>query len=208
MKTLLHTNSLIRTKFSIILLAILALTTTLNAKDKSTFIFPVPGAEKSVNDIPFDTHEIVIDYFFDKAMDGVELSPDASVNDIPFDTRLIQQMNLKNDASSFTSLAPEKDANDIPFDTHEIVQEYRMSQISNSLVLKPECTVNDIPFQANVVLSGTNEKVKASSEFRITNNIPEHVYSRLTNLLKAGLISMLILLSAAVLGFLFFSYVY
>ncbi|MBE0663421.1 MAG: hypothetical protein IH597_13255 [Bacteroidales bacterium] len=208
MKTFTHTKLLIRTKISILLMVLLVMSSTLNAKDHSTFNFPVPGAEKSVNDIPFDTHEIAIDYFFDKAMDGVELSPDANVNDIPFDTRLIQQMNLNDNSSSFTTLSPEKDANDIPFDTHEIVQEYRMSNISNSLSLKPECTVNDFPHEANVILTGANDKVKASSEFRIMNNIPDHVYSRLTNLLKAGLISMLILLSAAVLGFLFFSYVY
>lgn len=208
MKTFFNATILISTKISIILLAIFTMTSTLSAKDNSNFTFPVPNAEKSVNDIPFDTHEIVIDYFFDKAMAGAILSPDTDVNDIPFDTRLIQQMNLKDYSSSFTTLTPEKDANDIPFDTHEIVQQYRMLNISGSLSLKPECAVNDIPFEVNVVLSGANEKVKTSSEFTMINNLPDHVYSRLTSFLKAGLISMLILLSSEVLGFLFFSYVY
>lgn len=169
---------------------------------------PMPSAEKEVNDIPFDTHEITIEYFFNNAMVGVELRPDTDVNDIPFNTALIKQLNIELYGSSFSKVPSESEVNDIPFDTHEVVQQFRLARLGNALTLMPESTVNDIPFEASTVLAGLNLQKKVAVEPKFLSKVPDHLMNRLVNLIKAGLISIIILLSAAIIGFLFFSYVY
>jgi len=181
-----------------------------DVKGLSIAITGIPGlsVEPEVNDIPFDTHEIAIDYFFDKAMLGVELRPDTDVNDIPFNTALIMQLNLGNYMRSFLTVPAEAEVDDIPFDTHEIVQQYRMARLGNALKLKPELTVNDITFEASAVLASLSLQKRATVEPKYSGSLSGFLMNRLVTLVKAGLIAVIILLSAGILGFLFFSYVY
>lgn len=209
MKTATNNPSLgIKIQLIILLLVLLALFTNLSGSAITIKDIPMPGSEATVNDIPFDTHEIAVDYFFEKAMEGAEVPADADVNDIPFNTRLIQQLNLETHTDLLPLLAPEQCVNDIPFDTHKIAQQYRFSQIRSWLTLKAECSVNDFPFETTAVLAQFNKEKKSAATFNLVSNLPDHVFDRLVNLVKAGLISILILLSAGILGFLFFSYVY
>lgn len=209
MKTIhnIHSPGLI-IRLAILFLVMYALISNLGASVVTIADIPTPATEQDVNDIPFDTHEIVIDYFFDKAMAGVELRPDTDVNDIPFNTAFIRQLSLELYTTSFTKVPAESEVNDIPFDTHEIVQQYRITRLGNALSLMPECTVNDIPFEVKTVFAGINQQKKASVEPKFLSKLPDHVLGRFVNVIKAGLISMIILLSAGILGFLFFSYVY
>lgn len=209
MKTATNNPSLgIKIQLIILLLLLLAFITNLSGSTISIADIPNPGSEATVNDIPFDTREIAVDYFFEKAMSGVEVQADTAVNDIPFNTALIRELNHKRHAVLLPLLTPEQDVNDIPFDTHKIAQEYRFSQINTSLALTAECSVYDFPFETTALLSQFNIEKKSTATFNLADNLPDHVFNRLVNLVKAGLISILILLSAGILGFLFFSYVY
>jgi hypothetical protein len=209
MKTATNNTSLgIKIQIAILILTLLALFNTVKGSIITIADIPAPIKEATVNDIPFDTHEIAVEYFFEQAMDGVSIPADTDVNDIPFNTKLIQQLNLAKYSNVLPELPAEKSVNDIPFDTHEIVQQYRIAKLNGALALKAECTVNDIPFESNVVLAQLVQEKKAPAKFNMASNLPDHVINRLVNLVKAGLISILILLSAGILGFLFFSYVY
>jgi hypothetical protein len=169
---------------------------------------PAPATEASVNDIPFDTHELAIDYMLDRALNNIEMSPEAYINDIPFNITLTREQNYDFSLNPIMFTLSEKYINDIPFDTHEVVQDYRLAKIGSSMALETEESVNDIPFEPSVVLSEKAETHKASLEYKLLNSLPGFLMGRLDNFVKAGLISTLILLGAGILGFLFFSFVY
>ena len=169
---------------------------------------PAPVAESYINDIPFDTHEIAIGYFFEQAMAGIEMPVDTDARDIPFNTEIILQLNLMNRKTVLPTLAPEKYVNDIPFDTHCIAQDFLFTSLNNKLCLRAEQSVNDIPFETATVLAQLDQPQKPPMQFSLLRNIPDHLLYRISNLLKAGLVSMIILLCAGLLGILFFSYVY
>ncbi len=113
-------------------------------------------------------------------------------------------------ASDFVFPVPEeeKPVNDIPFDTHEIAVNYLFEQATAGLEVPAESYVDDIPFETAVVVAKLNDKKASQDNHNISDLLPEDVMDHLNNLAKAGLISIIIILSASVLGFLYFSYVY
>jgi hypothetical protein len=173
-----------------------------------SFLQPLPETE--VSDIPFDTHEVYVCYLLDKALEGTSLQADFFVNDIPFNTAGVAQMNSHDLLMPELLLLPENEVNDIPFNTLTVVQEYRFSRISGQLSLNAESYINDIPFETASVFAQYLDArpLKPTKDFGAINHVTEAVFSKLGLILKAGAISMAILLAASVLGFLFFSYVY
>jgi hypothetical protein len=204
MKTIANYQPGIKIQFIIIFLAILALINNAWGTVADLENYHIPITENSVNDIPFDTHEIAINHFFEIAMTDVKLEAESDISDIPFNTLLIKQgLTTLN-----TILEPEQNINDIPFNTHDIAQQYRYSLISDDLVLLAETYMNDIPFETSVILARLNQPQKTTAQLNLAKNLPEFVMDRLANLIKASLISALILFSTGIIGFLFFSYVY
>jgi len=203
-----HINTGLKIQMAIFFLTILAIFAGIRGSATTLYRISQLAEEKPVNDIPFDTHEVCISYFLDKALAKAELPAENEVTDIPFNTSVIAKLHLNTDRAVFMVMESEQEVNDIPFDTHEIAQEYWFAQIGDGLYLKPEKSVNDIPFETSMILVKSNPEKKSLMEIKSLNNLPDHIYSRLVNLIKASLISLLVLMSAAIIGFLFFSYVY
>jgi hypothetical protein len=210
MKTTANNTNLIglKTQTAILILTIIALFSGIRSAAGATYQLPAPDEETYINDIPFDTHDIAVGYFLDKALAEIKLCEEAEIMDIPFNTAIIAGLHKEHVQNAIRVVLKENVVDDIPFDTHEIVQHYRFSQIGEGLLLKPESSVNDIPFETALVLTDHIQEKKSSTEIKFFNKLPEHLMPRLVNLIKAILVSSLILLSASVIGFLFFSYVY
>ncbi len=87
--------------------------------------------EANVNDIPFNTREVVSQL-------EAELEEEAYVEDIPFDTRAIV-MGLE------TQLAEEAYVDDIPFNTLDVL-------LLEGIALEEEEEINDIPFNTSCIV--------------------------------------------------------
>jgi len=101
---------------------------------------------------------------------------------------------------------------DIPFNTHDVAVGHFLALALAGTKLCEEAEIMDIPFNT-AIIAGLNYKSaqqekNSSMEIKFFNNLPEHLMARLVNLIKAMLVSSLILLGASIIGFLFFSYVY
>jgi hypothetical protein len=211
MKTLTdYTNSKSSNNLLIILTAAILISCTQLLSANGGFSYFQLMPEMEVSDIPFDTHEVYVCYLLDKALEGTSLPADFFVNDIPFNTSGVAHMKSTAPLMPEWILLPENEVNDIPFNTLSVVQEYRFTQIAGQLSLKAESYINDIPFEtASVFAQYLNTRpLKVSKDVGVMSHVTEAVFSKLGLVLKAGVISMAILLGASVLGFLFFSYVY
>jgi hypothetical protein len=87
--------------------------------------------EANVNDIPFDTKEVVRNL-------EAELEEEAYANDIPFDTKAIV-LGLE------TQLAEEAYVDDIPFNTLDVM-------LLEGIAMEEEEEVNDIPFSTSCIV--------------------------------------------------------
>ncbi len=116
--------------------------------------------ETYVNDIPFDTREIIAGYH---ATINPVNEPESYVNDIPFDTREITAGYL---AAINPVNEPESYVNDIPFRTDSIAHSYFPARF-NSIFPESESYINDIPFDTEMVagkyLSKTQSKFCCSA---------------------------------------------
>jgi len=87
--------------------------------------------EAYVDDIPFDTREVVFTL-------STDMEEEAYVNDIPFDTRTVA-------LSAGTELEEEAYVNDIPFNTTDVL-------LLEGIAMADEAEVDDIPFNTLDVL--------------------------------------------------------
>lgn len=103
---------------------------TLNAGPNSLPAVPSLPDEAYVDDIPFDTREVVANM-------AVELEAEPNVNDIPFDTRkVVLSYNIKTDIEEY--------ADDFPFDTRQVVLSW-VPEVADDV------TADDIPFDTGCV---------------------------------------------------------
>ncbi len=204
-----HKNQVgLKIQVAIFILTIIALLSGISGSAGTIHNIPELAEEAFINDIPFNTHDVAVDHFLAQALAGTKLCEEAEIMDIPFSTAIIAGLYNKSAQNVVPLVMQENEVDDIPFDTHEVVQDYRFSQIGEGLLLEPESSVNDIPFETALVLTSNSQEKNSSMEIKFFNNLPEHLMARLVNLIKAVLVSSLILLSASIIGFLFFSYVY
>lgn len=209
MKTQNTTSSHLIRKFAVVILSLLfAISLKASLSQLNINDIPLPAAEKEVDDIPFNTRNIAVDYMIDQALADVVLQNENEANDFPYGVQHVNQSEHDYAVSLLSLLLPEQSVSDIPFDTREVVQQFRISKISHLLVLEKEESVNDIPFETMLILAQNDQQKNQQAEFSMKFKLPDHIMVRLINLIKAILISMLVLLSAGILGFLFFSYVY
>lgn len=108
----------------------------------------------------------------------------------------------------FPQPQPEKPVNDIPFDTHEIAVNYHFNKAMAHVSLPVESYVDDIPFETAVVVAKIKDTQADQSEPKKAALIPGHMKSQLNQFMKAGLVSVAILLTVSILSFIYFSYVY
>ena len=111
--------------------------------------------EANVNDIPFNTNEVVMSL-------GTEMAEEAYVNDIPFNTTdvvLLAGVTIEEEAEvddfAFNteeilaahglSLAAEDYVNDIPFDTYDVL-------LLSNIIIHEEEEVDDIPFDTECIV--------------------------------------------------------
>jgi hypothetical protein len=106
--------------------------------DIFSIIDPVVTEETYINDIPFDTYEIAVEYILEG--DELQLEEEAYVNDIPFDTKAIAAKYLlpKEMKSS-----DESNINDLPFNTEKVFYEKLAERLTE--LYRDEKGTNDIP---------------------------------------------------------------
>lgn len=94
-------------------------TASSNLSEKTTFVLP---EEEYVNDIPFNTAKIAVEFQYQKAIQVRFAVPEEKdVNDIPFNTHKIAIEYLRQKAiNQVFTVAEEKDVDDIPFSTENI----------------------------------------------------------------------------------------
>lgn len=108
----------------------------------------------------------------------------------------------------FPQPQPEKPVNDIPFDTHEIAVNYHFNQAMANVSLPTENYVDDIPFETAEVVAKLKDNHAEQNEPKKASLIPTDVKNQFNQFMKAGLISVAILLTVSILSFIYFSYVY
>lgn len=119
-------------KTTISTLMIILLTITAWAGTDTPPTSPVMEEEAYIDDIPFNTAEVVNEL-------GTELAAEDYVDDIPFNT--LDVILLEN-----ICMLPESEVNDTEFDNRSVLA-------SHGLVLEDEEYVNDIPFNTMDVLA-------------------------------------------------------
>ena len=85
----------------------------------------VPEEEAYINDIPFNTEEVVANYLYEKALsDTFEFEEEVYIDDIPFDTyEVAKKYRYEKYLKNVFVFEEEAYIDDIPFDTEEIFNE-------------------------------------------------------------------------------------
>jgi hypothetical protein len=109
--------------------------------------------EAYINDIPFNTKEIVAE----KALAIFQLEDEAYINDIPFETDVVAANSTAKETPAKTvDFAVENYIDDIPFDTESIVETIKFKKaISVDFELEEETYIDDIPFNTAAVANSS-----------------------------------------------------
>lgn len=131
-------------QFTTIVTMIIALSLSLNASNLNV----VPEEEAYINDIPFNTEEVVANYLYEKALsETFEFEEEAYIDDIPFDTKCVAA-NCKYRSAMQVDFELEEEAyvNDIPFNTQQVVIENAFRDaLSEVFTFEDEMYIDDIP---------------------------------------------------------------
>jgi len=127
------------------LLTILLVSNSMNL-NATNFSF---NEEAYINDIPFNTKEIVAE----KALAVFQLEDEAYINDIPFETDVVvANSTAKETPAPAVDFAAENYIDDIPFDTESIVETINFKKaVSVEFEMEEETYIDDIPFNTAVV---------------------------------------------------------
>ncbi len=169
------------------------------------FNFPILQAEPEIDDIPFDTHEISVNFWFENAIADIRTPAENYVEDISFDTHEIVVNKLFENLISNIRLPAEDYVDDVPFNTREIVVNYWFEKAISNIVLPAEGFVNDVPFETSVVVAKFNE-IKALQTKNTKNSFfPEKAVNPNNKPAKIKLMPIIILSFIGVLSFIFVS---
>ena len=104
------------------LAAIATLIVAISFNLNSSNINLVPEEEAYINDIPFNTEEVVANFLYEKALsDTFEFEEEAFIDDIPFDTyEVAKSYRYEKFIKNVFVFEEEEYIDDIPFDTEEI----------------------------------------------------------------------------------------
>ena len=109
--------------------------------------------ESYINDIPFDTKEIVAE----KAILNFDFEEESYINDIPFNTEVVA---AKESAAPVVDFEEENYIDDIPFNTEKIAENYFFNKaISEDFSISDEAYIDDIPFNTAVIANDNLAKV-------------------------------------------------
>ncbi|MGB4205771.1 MAG: hypothetical protein WBJ84_09175 [Bacteroidales bacterium] len=165
------------------------------------FNFPVLQAETEIDDIPFDTHEIAVNYWFEQAMEDIIIPAENYVEDISFDTHEIVVNKIFENLISNIRLPVEDYVDDVPFNTLEIVVNYWFEKATSNIVLPAEGSVNDVPFETSVVVAKFNEMKASQAENARNSFFPHKVVNPNNKPAKIKLVPIIILSVIGVLSF-------
>lgn len=166
-------------------------------------------AESYVNDVPFDTREVVMNYYFDNVSEKVHLKSDKETNDFPFNTACVANLYFENAqaANPFTS----PDCRLQPKEVKSITKANVSKKYSAALLgfaLPPEVEADDIPFNtAQVVADYINSSMKESST--VSDNLYKiFATNQVRNFLHIGVAALVLLAGAGLLAIMFFNFLY
>lgn len=165
-------------------------------------------SESTVNDVPFDTREVVMNYYFENVSEKVQLKTDAETNDFPFNTACVANLYFKNAKTANPFASP--DCRIQLKEVKNISVASRSQKYSASLpgfALPPDVEVDDIPFNtAQVVADYINSSLKQSST--VSDNINKiFATPQVRSFFKIGVVALILMVGAGLLAILFFNFV-
>jgi hypothetical protein len=151
-----------------ILTSIILLLSMISFAEKNEFFH---GKEFNINDIPFNTNFIAVNYVLDNdEYNSFPLEAEEYVDDITFNTSEIASYYLRSKTEIV--LEDETYIDDIPFNTWKLFNEYYLDQ----LALNNENYVNDIPFNTRLIAADylVNSTELTLSEEAYVDDIPDY----------------------------------
>lgn len=132
---------------------------------------PLLKQEAFVNDIPFDTRQVVADYRFEKVMALIPRMQESDTNDIPFNTQEV----LLHSCSKISKLLHPWSLNDYFVSLASKPTRQRAGLgfpviLLKSFKLQPEPEANDIPFDTRIIFA----KIIAQREHAAEQIAGEH----------------------------------
>lgn len=101
--------------------------------------------ESYINDIPFDTKEVVAE----KSLLNFDFEEESYIDDIPFNTEVVA---AKEPTAPVVDFDEENYIDDIPFDTEKIAENYYYNKaVSQDFSFEEETYIDDIPFNTAVI---------------------------------------------------------
>lgn len=115
--------------------------------------------EAYINDIPFNTGEIVSEFLNAKTRFNslLKLKDEAEINDIPFNTSAIASKVLANRLVKSLKLSDEELVDDIPFNTLAIAEKSIDWFLCSANRLKEENLVDDVPFNTATIAAASKQ---------------------------------------------------